>query len=190
MWHPAPWFVGLSESAVASAAGALRWPGLARRSGDAGDVAGGSVPLRARATAALPRSGRASLISCAKLITCVIRSHFLHTRTIFCTIVWIELVYERRGFEFVDKWASLQIAESVVIQMQYNLVVRESAWRHRDRPERSYVEHGCSDGMWPIVVTCNGTVPLFTWSAVAPPRRESFTGTMRRKRWARMRRAW
>lgn len=49
---------------------------------------------------------------------------------------------------------------------------------------RSYVERGCSDGMWCVVlVRCNGAVRMITWSlAIAPSGRESSIETMRRKR--------
>lgn len=165
--------------------------GLVRRSGDTGATWRGPLPLRVHARRR--RCHEADVLHSVRARKSLPASH---DRISFTREHYFERLSEsnwftrRRRSDFVDKWASLIFAGSVVIRMQYNLVVRESAWRHRDRPKRSYVEHGCSDGMWSIVVTCNDTVPLFTWSAVAPPGRKSFTGTMRRKRWARMRRAW
>lgn len=64
----------------------------------------GSVPLRgARATAAVPRRGRASLSSCAKVVTCVTRYH-LPTRKhyFYCTPKRNESIQQSRAslFEF------------------------------------------------------------------------------------------
>lgn len=109
--------------------GVRRREGARRRGGRAARCR--YVVRARRLRCAVPRRGRASLSSCAKVVTCVTWTHFLCTRTPLPSCHSVQLIHLcRELYQYLE--CCDYILGGVFTIIPYNLVkLRESVWRQR-----------------------------------------------------------